>query len=100
MTRFLILRLVLGLMCIAFAHFLGRSIRRGPQPGRRGLGPTSWALRTLLAGAAITWQVGIDTLAAAVYVLALAAAAAGYYLEGKPPKPPEDLTRQMFPDQD
>lgn len=99
-TRFLILRLVLGLMCIAFAHLLGRSIRHGAQPGRRGLGPTSWALRTVLAGAAITWQVGIDALAAAVYALALLAAAAGYYLAGKPPKPPEDLTRQMFPEGD
>mgnify|MGYP007100544794 CR=1 FL=1 len=87
-------------MCVAFAHFLGRSLRRGPRARGRGLGPTSWALRTLLAGAAITWRVGIDAFAVAVYALALLAAAAGFYLAGKPPKPPEDLARQMFADND
>jgi hypothetical protein len=98
LSRFLLLRLVLGLMCVVFAHFLGRSLTPKPQASRRGLGPASWALRTLLAGAAVTWRAGVDTLAAVVFALAVLSAAAGFYLETRPPKPPEDLTKQMFPD--
>ncbi len=85
-------------MCVVFAHLLGRSLARSKAVARRGLGPASWALRTLLAGAAITWRTGVDRLAAAVYVLSGAAAVAGVYLERRPPKPPEDLTKKMFPD--
>lgn len=99
-TRFLVLRIVLGLMCVAFAHLLGRSLARSSRAARRGLGPASWALRTLLAGAAITWRAGLDALTALVYLLAAIAAATGYYLERRPPKPPEDLTKQMFADRE
>lgn len=99
-TRFLVLRIVLGLMCVAFAHMLGRSLAKRNRAARRGLGPGSWAVRTLLAGAAITWRAGIDALAATVYALAIAAAGAGFFLERRPPKPPEDLTKQMFPKSD
>lgn len=99
-TRFLVLRIVLGLMCVAFAHLLGRSLARRGRAVRRGLGPASWALRTLLAAAAITWRAGIDGLATTVYVVAAVAGGAGFYLERRPPKPPEDLTKKMFPDSD
>lgn len=99
-TRFLVLRIVLGLMCVVFAHLLGRSLAKRSRASRRGLGPASWAIRTLLAGAAITWRAGVDALAATVYVLAAVGAGAGFYLERRPPKPPEDLTSQMFPNSD
>lgn len=98
LTRFLILRIVLGLMCVAFAYLLGRALARRGHVARRGLGPASWAVRTLLAGGAITWRAGIDALAAGVYALAAVAAGTGFYLARRPRKPPEDLTKQMFPE--
>lgn len=91
-------RIVVGLMCVAFAHFLGRSIAKRQKPAKRSLGSPSWALRTLLAGVAVTWQVGVDLLAGVVFGLAVLAAALGFYLERRPKRLAEDLSKEIFPD--
>jgi hypothetical protein len=95
--RLFVLKFAIALMCIAFAHFLGRSIARKPPRGRRGLSTPSWALRTLLAAGALAWPSGINWFAATAYALAAVSAALGYFLASRPKKFDEDLTRRMFP---
>ena len=88
------LRGLLGLFCLFFAHFLGRSIVRA----RRGGGVRSlygWLVRTLIAAGAILWRRGLDTLAIVVYTLAAASLVIGIWDEQRPRKQ-EDLTGAMF----
>ena len=94
-----IVRVVVGLMCVGFAYFLGRSLALPQTHGRKGTGPASWGIRTVLAGGAVLWGVGIDILAIAVYVLAIVSGAAGYFLGRRPKEPDKDPTQQMFPDE-
>ena len=96
--RLLLLRIVLGLMCIVFAHLLGRSLAKKQQARKRGLRASSWTLRTLLAGGVLVWPYGIDWLAAVAYILAVASAVLAFYLQSRPKRVEEDLTRTMFPD--
>ena len=72
------LRVVLGLFCPFFAHFLGRSIVRV----RRGQSARSlygWLIRTAIAA----------------YTLAAASLVVGVWDEQRPKKQ-EDLTREIF----
>ncbi len=96
--RLWILRIVVGLMCVAFAHMLGRSLAARKRPARRGTGPLSWSIRTLLAAAAVTWRGGFDALATAAIALSVAAGILGFYIGQRPAPPPEDLSKQMFRD--
>ena len=47
--------LVIALACVAFAYFWGRSVARRNLPHGRGAGQMAWAIRTLVAAAAIQW---------------------------------------------
>jgi len=99
-ARFWILRIIVGLMCIGFAYFLGRSIARKGAPARRGTGTGSWALRTALAGMAVLWRSGLDPLAIGVYAAALVSGAAGFFRQRLPAdSQDEDLAKKMFPDE-
>jgi len=96
-VRFWILKLVLGLMCVGFAHFWGRSLGRRRPPAGRYTGRTGWAVRTVVAAAALQWGPGSALLSAVFYALALASGAAGFFLARRPKEPEEDLTREIFP---
>ena len=90
-----ILRAVLGLLCVFFAHFLGRSIvrlRRGLQRPRNFYG---WLIRMAIAGGVILWRRGFDAISIATLVLAAASLALGVWDEQRPKKQ-EDLTKQIF----
>lgn len=97
-ARMWILRVVVGLMCVGFAYFLGRSLALPQTHGRRGTGPASWGIRTALSGGAVLWGAGIDILAIVVYALAIASGAGGYFMGKRAKEPEEDPTKQMFPD--
>jgi len=90
------LRGVLGILCVVFAHLLGRSaaaVRAGRQrPGRL----YGWALRTLVCAGALLFRHPVDAVAIAVYAVAVVAAAVGFWIERRP-KEPEDLTDEIFP---
>jgi hypothetical protein len=89
------LRGVVGLFCLFFAHFLGRSIvrlRRGQQRPRHLYG---WLIRMLIAAGAILWQRGLDTIAIVIYTLSAVSLALGIFDEQRL-KRHEDLTRQIF----
>ena len=88
------LRVVLGLLCLFFAHFLGRSIIRV----RRGLPARSlygWLIRTGIAAGAILWHRGLDGVAIAALTLGAASLVVGAWDEQRPKKQ-EDLTKEIF----
>ena len=89
-----VLRVVLGLLCLFFAHLLGRSIiraRRGQ--GARGL--YGWLLRTAITAGAILWRRGLDDIAIVAFTLAAASLAVGMWDEQRPKKQ-EDSTKEIF----
>ena len=96
-TQLWIARVVVLLLGAGFAHMLGRSLARRGSPKRSGTGPLSWTVRTVLAIAALTWRGGFDLLAIVGIAVSVLACAGGYFM-GLRPKPDENLTRQMFPD--
>lgn len=98
-AQWVVLRIVLGVLCVGFAHVLGRSIAGKQTPVKSRTGPASWALRVLLTGIGVAWKGGVDLLASVVFALSVVAAALGFYYERRPKKPAEDLTKQMFPDE-
>ena len=84
-----LLRVVLGLFCLFFAHFLGRSIvrvRRGQNP--RGL--YGWLIRTAITAGAILWQGGLDGIAIGAFTLGGGVIGGGAWDEQRPKKQ-EDL---------
>lgn len=90
------LRIVLGLLCLFFAHFLGRSIVRV----RRGQNPRSlygWLIRTAITAGAILWRRGLDGVAIGAFTLAAASLVLGAWDEQRPKKQ-EDLTKEIFGD--
>jgi len=92
------LRGVLGVLCILFAHMAGKSavgVRKGQQKISKLYG---WALRAAACGGALALRHSLDTVAMAVWILAAAAAAAGWWLGSQAPAKPEDLTHQIFPE--
>jgi len=88
------LRVLLGLFCLFFAHFLGRSIVR-MRRGQSARGFYRWLIRTAIAAGAILWQRGLDNIAIAAYTLAAASLVVGVWDE-QWPKKQEDLTREIF----
>jgi hypothetical protein len=89
-----ILRVVLGLLCMLFAHFLGRSIIR-VRRGQRARGLYGWLIRTAIAAGAILWRRGLDSIAIVAFTLAAASLVVGVWDEQRPKKP-EDLTKEIF----
>jgi hypothetical protein len=90
------LRGVLGLLGLGCAYMSGRTlaaVRHGAiKPARH----FAWLIRTLLCLAALAFRHTIDTVAIVIWSLAAAAYAAGLWQASRP-KPPEDLTGEMFP---
>ncbi len=89
------LRAVLGLFCLFFAHFLGRSMVRV----RRGQNPRSlygWLIRLAIAAGVLLWHRGLDGVAIAALTLSAASLVVGAWEEQRPKKQEEDLTREIF----
>lgn len=87
-------RIALGLLCLLFAHFLGRSIvrvQRG-QPARSLYG---WLIRTAIACGLILWRRGLDGISIAIFTLTAASLLIGAWDEQRP-KEQEDLTKEIF----
>jgi len=89
------LRGMLGLFCLFFAHFLGRSIIRVERGQQRPRHLYGWLIRTLITVGAILWNRGLDGLAIAVFTLAACSLTLGIWYEHRPKKQ-EDLTKQIF----
>jgi hypothetical protein len=92
------LRGLLGFLGMAAAFMTGRSavaVRKGWQKPSRLYG---WAVRTLVCVVAVAFRNRLDTVDVIVWGLA-AVGCAGGMLSASRAKPPEDLTRQIFPDE-
>ena len=92
------LRGLLGFLGMAAAFMTGRSaaaVRKGWQKPSRLYG---WAVRTLVCVVAVAFRNPVDTADLIVWGLAAVAFAGGMW-SALHQKPPEDLTRQIFPDQ-
>jgi hypothetical protein len=89
-----ILRGVLGLLCLLFAHFLGRSMVRVWR-GMRARGLYGWVIRFAITAGAILWRHGQDGLTIVAFTLSAASLVVGIWDEQRPKKQ-EDLTREIF----
>lgn len=90
------LRAVLALIGVACAFMAGRTlvaVRRGWQKLSRLYG---WILRAVVCLAAIVFRFPVDAMAAFTWTLAALLFALGY-LQALKQKPPEDLTKDIFP---
>ncbi len=90
------LRIVVGLLSIFFAHFLGRSVAVAAKGERRKRPLYTWAFRYALCLGALCYH-GVDGLAIVILILDVILFAAGWWDEWRP-KHEEDLTRKMFGD--
>jgi hypothetical protein len=91
------LRGILGVIGLACAYMAGRSlvaVRKGWQkPGAL----YGWIVRAAVCLAAVAFRHPVDTVAIVLWTLAAAAfALAAWQTSHRPP--PEDLTRQIFPE--
>jgi hypothetical protein len=92
------LRGLLGFLGMAAAFMTGRSavaVRKGWQKPSRLYG---WVIRTVVCLVAIAFRNPMDSVDLIVWGLA-AVGFAGGMLSALRQKPPEDLTRQIFPDE-
>lgn len=91
-----LLRGLLGVLGMFFAHMLGRSMvrsRREKQPKRILY---TWGLRTAAALGAVCYG-GVDWVSIVTLVLAAASLALGIRTASRPPRE-EDLTETIFPE--
>ena len=93
-----LVRALLGLLALFVAYLSGRSAARLFERRERLSRTIAWVVRVALAIGAIVWFGGLDVLARIVLVLAAAAAGSGAWRQLHPP-PPEDLSRQIFPNE-
>ncbi len=80
------IRLILGLLSLFFAYFLGRAgtrLHHYHQPYRKAL---TWLLRTVVCLLGVIWVRGFDLTSIVFVVLAAAVFAAGVYVESRPRK--------------
>ena len=92
------LRGLLGFLGMSAAFMTGRSavaVRKGWQKPSRLYG---WAIRTLVCVVAVAFRNRVDTVDLIVWALAAVAFAGGMWSVARQ-KPPEDLTRHIFPDE-
>ena len=90
-------QVLLGLLGVFFAHFLGRS---GVRLARRQAARArfiAWLLRTAACLYAVVWFGGFRLVSIVVLALAALSLAWGVFDEYRPKKEPEDLTKLMFP---
>jgi hypothetical protein len=92
-----LLRLVLGLIGIACAYMAARALVRARKGWQKPSKTTAWLIRTVLCLAGVMFRHPVDALDIAVWVLMAAAAAAAWWVTAHP-KPQEDLTSEIFPD--
>jgi hypothetical protein len=93
------LRGVVGIIGIGCAHMLARALV-GVRKGRTKLSNFyGWVLRTLICLGAVALRHSLDSADLVIWGLAAAAFAAGWW-DATREKPVEDLTHQIFPEED
>ena len=91
------LRGVLGVLCVLFAHFAGRTTVAVKQGRQKITKLYAWIIRAAACGIAISLRHPTDVIDVSVWLLSLAAFASGWW-DASRPKETEDLTHQIFPE--
>ena len=94
-AAFLPLRIVLGALCVFFAHYLGRSLAARSRGRATNAQVMRWGLRVVVTGLGATWG-ALDWVTFLSLGLAASSGGLGFYLLWRPQPPKEDLTRVMF----
>ena len=97
-VSFEFLRGVLGVLCILFAYMAGKTAAQMHQGTVKISRLYAWVLRAAACGGVLALRHFVDAVAIGVWILAAAAAGAGWWFGSRPSAPPEDLTRQIFPE--
>jgi hypothetical protein len=93
------LRGMVGIIGIGCAHMLARALV-GVRKGRSKLSHFyGWVLRTLICLGAVALRHPLDVTDIAIWAVAVAAFAAGWW-DASREKPVEDLTHQIFPEEE
>jgi len=93
------MRGVIGIIGLGCAHMLGRALV-GVRKGRTRLSNFyAWVLRTLICLGAVALRHSFDVTDLVIWGLAVVAFAAGSW-DAARDKPVEDLTHQIFPEDD
>jgi hypothetical protein len=91
-----LLRIVLGLLAVFFAHYLGRSAARVRRQKLPKSAVYTWVLRTTVCLMGVYWGRGADLAAILFSALAAASLASGIHVERRVRKT-EHLEDLMFP---
>ena len=90
------LRILLGVLCVFFSHYLGRSLAARGRGRATNAQVMRWALRALVTALGAAWG-GLDWVTLLSLGLSAASGGLGFYLLWRPQPPEEDLTEKMFP---
>jgi hypothetical protein len=90
------LRGVLGIIGLGCAYMAGRSLAAVRKGWQKISKLYAWILRALVCLAAIVFRHPVDRIATIIWGLAVVAFAAAYW-QTTHQKPPEDLSREIFP---
>jgi len=96
---FELLRGMVGVIGIGCAHVLARAsvgVRKGRWKRSHFYG---WVFRTVICLAAVAYRHSVDPTDLVIWALAAVAFALGWW-DAAREKPAEDLTRQMFPEEE
>ena len=96
-VSFEFLRGVLGVIGVGCAFMTGRSAVAARKGWQKLSTLYGWILRTVVCLGAIVFRHPVDNVAIVLWALAAAMFAVGYW-QTTHRKPPEDLTRQIFPE--
>lgn len=89
------LRILLGVFCVLFAYYFGRSIGARLE-GRMSIGRLMhWLLRVTVTAFGVAWS-GLDRLAVLMLSLAALSAGLGFYAQQRPARR-DDPQSRIFP---
>lgn len=97
-VSFEFLRGALGVIGLGCAFMTGRAAAAARKGWMKPSRVTPWLVRDAVCLGALAIRHDVDTVAVLVWSLALLACGGGYLVTAHR-KPPEDLTRQIFPDE-
>ncbi|MCS6951373.1 MAG: hypothetical protein RMK57_10380 [Bryobacterales bacterium] len=91
------IRLALAVLAVSFAYLTG--LTAGAR--RRGVAPLGrlyrWILRTAVASLAVLVSGGLDPVSGVMLAVVTAGVGIGFLRGRRAPKPPEDLSKLLFP---
>ncbi len=95
-ASYMLLRLLMGALCLFFAYYMGRSLGARMDGRATNARVMRWGLRVAVTALGTAWG-GLDVVTLLMLGLAALSAAYGYYASQRPRPPGEDLSKVLFP---